>query len=550
MSSSLNKLFELLLVSLFLLCAVLAEADVPESDLLVFGATPGGLAAGIAAKRAGLSVTVLEPSNIPGGIVSGGLGFSDTCRKEFIGGIALEFFQRVGREYGKELQWNLVPSVAEKVFRDWLSEEGLRVRYGISLESVEVVDGKIQNVVGSTGEQFKALNFIDASYTGDLLALAGVDYALGREGQSVYGESLAGFTARHAREQFPSGLSAYKKDGSLHHGIVSKEAIEIGAQDERVMAYNYRPCLTKQKNNLRKFYKPEDYSPERYSLLIQLLKFIPDLGLGDILGLNPTVDSKYDLNNKGPFSTNLLNVGSSYSEASHVERLKIEEEHANHIKGLLYFLATDLSVPLRIREEASEFGYCADEFTSSDNFPGQIYIRVGRRMLGEFVLTQQELVSGSGQKDSIGWGSCRIEVHHNQRLVDQDGMVYNEGVVPQVVPPYQIPYRSLIPAKGQVENLLVPVALSASNIAYSSLRMEPQFMTFGQVAGTAAFLSVKYDLSVRDIDAGLLRSHLFEAGAVPGGMFGKYDKLFITIAFGVASLIMGSLPFAINLGRE
>ncbi len=540
MSSSLNKLFGLFLASLFLLSPIFAEAEVAESDLFVLGATPGGLAAGIAAKRKGLSVTVLEPSKKPGGILSGGLGFSDTCRKEFIGGVALEFFQRIGREFDRELQWNLVPSVAEKVFRDWISEEGLRVLYGETLESAKVVDGNIQAVVSSTGKEFKALNFIDASYTGDLLALAGVDYVIGREGRAAYGESLAGFTERHNREQFPSGLSAYKKDGSLHYGILNKNEIEVGTPDKRVMAYNYRPCLTKQKNNFRKFYQPEDYSSERYSLLSELLKFSQELGLGDILGLNRTVDSKYDLNNKGPFSTNLLNVGLSYSEASSIERLKIEEEHANHIKGLLYFLVNDLSVPPSIREEASRFGYCADEFTASDNFPSQIYIRVGRRMVGEFVLTQEELVSGSRQEDSIGWGSCRIEVHHNQRLVDQEGMVYNEGVVPQVVPPYQIPFRSLIPVQGQADNLLVPVALSASNIAYSSLRMEPQFMTFGQAAGTAAFLSAKYDLSPKEIDAGLLRSHLYQAGAVPGGRYGKYDKLFISIAFGLASLIIGA----------
>jgi len=542
MSSSLNRYFVCFFLVYLLLASSLSHAESPvKKDLVILGASPAGISAGIAARRNGLSVVVLESSIVPGGMMSGGLGFTDTCRKEFIGGLALEFFQRIGREHGKEIQWNLVPSVAEKVFREWIEEEEVEVLYGIELRDVKLSNGYIQSVLTADNREFAGRTFIDASYTGDLLAAADVEYTIGRESRERYGESLAGFTLRHKREQFPVNLSAFDENEELYFGV-SNEPLKLpGVSDSRVMAYNFRPCLTKNRSNIRKFYKPETYDPKKYALLLSLLKAAPELRAGDILGINPTIDGKFDLNNKGPFSTNLLGLQTDYSTASKKERVTIEKLHAEYIQGLLFFLSSDPQVPDYIRDEVSGYGYCADEFVDNENFPSQLYVRVGRRMIGRHVLVEQDLVSGAGQPDSVAWGSCRIEVHHNQRLVDESGHVFNEGVVPFFIPPYQIPFRSLLPKEGQADNLLVPVAISASNVAYSSLRMEPGFMALGEAAGIAAALASKYGLSVNVLESGLLRAHLSVVGAKPGGRYGKYDKLFIYLAFTSSFFIMSLL---------
>jgi len=293
------------------------------------------------------------------------------------------------------------------------------------------------------------------------------------------------------RNQFDLKLSAYNEKGELHPGIAKKKLPEIGTGDSQVMAFNYRPCLTKTRDNKRAISRPSNYDPKRYSLLASYLKAKPGVQLGDILALHETLRGKVDLNTKGPFSTDFLNEASNYPEASENYRKKIAKQHLEYTQGLLYFLGNDVEVPEAIRDEMLEYGLCRDEFIGNKNWPELLYVRVGRRMQGEYVLSQNDLIENPQKPDSVGWGTCRIEVHHSQRLVDYDGNVFNEGIVAFRNKPYQIPYRSITPKVSEVSNLLVPVAVSASNIAYSSLRMEPVFMTLGEAAGAASSLAIK-----------------------------------------------------------
>jgi len=483
-------------------------------DLLVYGATPGGITAAIAASRHGRSVLILEPGDRIGGIVSGGLTASDVCIHKLVGGISREFFERAGGRYGKKVSWRLEPHIAEEEFRRLLEEEDIPVRFSSKVSSADVQSSTIKSLKTYDNITFSARRFIDASYEGDLLAAASVSFNIGRESASTYGEKFAGRSKIDEKNQFPASVNPFDKNGSPLPGIASGNLSPTGAGDNMVMAYNFRPCFSKDPENQVKFRKPSGYKADTYELLARYIESRKEsVKLSELLLFLSTVRNKADINSTGPFSTDMLNNSSSWAEGNWAEREKIFEEHKQYTQGLLYFLSSSPRVPERIREDMNRWGLCKDEFVETRNWPHQLYIRTGRRMVGEYVLTEHDLLTNNFKPDSIGWGTCRIELHHSQRVL-KGKKVVNEGRVGYRNNPYQIPYRVITPKKTEVTNLLVPVSLSASNVAYSSIRMEPVFMILGHAAGVASHLSLKEEIPVQDVNVPVLQNILLSEKSV------------------------------------
>lgn len=510
---------------LLLFTASVAAAE--RFDVVVYGGTAGGAIAAVSAARAGMRVALLEPGRHLGGMVSGGLSATDVGKKEVIGGYALEFYLRAGRhydmaQYGQEAAWRMEPHVAEEILRQMLRDAGVTVMMEHRLrekDGVTKTGATIRQITMESGATFGASVFVDSSYEGDLMAQAGVSYTLGREGTSQYGESLAGVRGKSKGHQFEINLPPFDAKGNLLPEIDRGPRGELGAADRKVQAYNYRLCFSDDPANQTPFTKPEGYNPERYELLARLLQ-----ARLQAEGAAPKVDTlliiihvpnhKVDVNNKGAFSTDYLGASWSYPNASYERRDRIRQAHKDYTAGLLYFLANDAQVPAETRKEMNQWGLCKDEFTDSGNWPFQLYIREARRMVGEFVMTQKDLQTELGKPDAIGMGSYNSDSHNVDRIVDSDGFVRNEGNMEVPVQPYQIPYRVMLPKRGEAANLLVPVAFSASHVAYSSLRMEPQYMILGQAAGEAAAMSVRRKCAVQEIDTGALSEALRKHGAV------------------------------------
>jgi hypothetical protein len=496
-------------------------------DVVVYGGTAGGVIASVAAAREGLSVGLLEPGSHLGGMVSGGLGFTDVGKREVIGGYALEFYVRVGREYqlfryGHDIGWLHEPHVAEQIFREMLAESHVAVLEGRRLRERSGVarDGTlIQSITTEKGETFQARVFIDASYEGDLMAQSGVSFATGREAVSQYGESLAGVRTRTPLHQFLIDLPAKGLDGKLLPEIDPSAAAPPGSADSKVQAYNFRMCFSDDPANRVPFAKPADYDPGRYRLLAELLKARTEKEghaprLNTLLKIDPLPNHKADVNNQGPFSTDFIGASWKYPNATYQERARIWRRHRLYQAGLFYFLANDPQTPEPVRKEMHDWGLCRDEFTDTDHWPNQLYIREARRMVGEYVVVQKDLQDDLTKPDAIGMGSYNSDSHNVERIVEPSGFVRNEGDMQVPVKPYQIPYRVMLPKLQQATNLLVPVAFSASHVAYSSLRMEPQYMIIGQAAGVAAKLAIESGKPVQNIDTKALTARLKAEGAV------------------------------------
>ncbi len=499
-------------------------------DVVVYGATAGGVVAAVAAANEGVKCALLEPGRHVGGMVSGGLGRTDNVHQEnLVGGYAKEFFARVGRHYGQPLTWFFEPKVAERVFRDWLDEAGVKVFYEHRLASVLNLDGRIASARMANGAEFAAEVFLDASYEGDLMKMAGVSYDVGRESRSKYGESLAGrreFMVRH--HQFKVAVSPYGPDGKLLPYIQREDEIGLpGEGDGKLQSYCFRLCLTTDPKNQVPIRQPKNYDPDRYGLLKNYLEALVASGMGEtlrpgtFLGISKMPNSKTDINAKPPISTNLLGASWEYPEASHQRRREIWREHRNWAHGLLFFLGNDLSVPEPLRAEMRRYGLPKDEFADTGHWPHQLYIREGRRMVGEYVLTQHDLMERTTKYDSIGMGGYNIDIREVQwvaakvfRFPEVHEEVVEEGYVSQTVKPYQIPYRSLLPRSGESANLLVPVCASASHVAFASYRMEPQYMIAGHSAGVAAALAVQTNRPVHKIDLVELQTRLRRQGQI------------------------------------
>jgi len=493
-------------------------------DVVVYGATASGVAAAVAAARQGARVALVEPGTHLGGMVSGGLGHTDTGKKETIGGISLEFFKRVGRHYNQPVAWEIEPHVAEDVFKTMAREAKVNVVYKSRLRehwAVQKKNGRITSVEMENGDIFSAQAFIDATYEGDLMAQSGVRFTWGREGRDQYDESLAGVRDGHqyAGHWFKLPVSAYNGHHKLLPNINRGPRGKTGAGDKKVQAYNFRLCLTKVRENQAPLPRPPNYNAHNYELLARLITAIEkEEGsvppLRRFMTISPLPNGKTDINNNGPFSTDYIGRSWDYPTASYERRGQSWREHADYTAGFFYFLAHDPRVPKPLRDEMREWGLSRDEFTDTGNWPFQLYVRESRRMIGEHVMTQRDIETEVAKPDPIGMGSYNTDSHNMQRYVEADGNVQNEGDVEAPTIPFQIPYRILLPKRDQCRNLLVPVCASASHIGYGALRLEPVYMIMGDAAGVAATMAVDQHRAVQEVDPGSLAQELKKQGAV------------------------------------
>jgi hypothetical protein len=496
----------------------------PEVDVLVYGATAGGVMAAVAAAEEGARTLLVGENAHVGGMVSGGLGKTDIERGErLIGGLAARFFAAVGAHYGEGPAYRFEPSVAEATFQSLLASAGVTVVGDHPLDGIEREGPRL--AVARFGDMTVAAStFIDASYEGDLLRAAGVAHAIGREGRDAYGESLGGRIEMLPNpHQFHSTFSALDDAGALLPGVRPYESLaRLGGGDGLVQSYCYRLCLTDDPANRLPIGPPGDYDPQRYVLVERYLAALGDgATVRDFLGIGRTRNGKTDVNSGGPVSTNLLGASQPYPTASRAERAAIAEAHRSWAHGLLYLLQTDAAVPAAIRDELIPFGLPADEFTDTGGWPHQLYVREAARMLGEHVLTEHDLRSERAAPDSIGMGGYNVDIREVQwvaapiyRFPDVFPEVMVEGYLSAPVPPYTIPYRSLLPRRDECENLLVPVCVSASHVAFSSFRMEPQYMIAGESAGVAAARAAADRRAVHDVSIDDLRARLRGRGQI------------------------------------
>lgn len=512
-----------------LLAAAAASAAFPRGaapDVVIYGGTAGGAMAAIAAAKEGEHVILLEPGRHIGGMLSGGLGSTDVGRREIIGGLALEFYERVFRHYGRPM-WEYrgpEPRVAEKILLDWLQEAGVDVRLESRLESVSKEGRRIVEIVLASGRRIRAAVFVDATYEGDLLARAGVSYKVGRESRTLYGETWAGRQEiLPSQHQFGTGVSPFVNgnEGKLIPLFHEKPLAPVGEGDGAVQAYGFRLCLTRRAENRLPFPKPEGYDPSRYELLKRYLANVGGrVGAAHFMSLVPSLPAeKCDANSIGPVSLNLLDGSNwEYPDANDKRRREIWDDHLRYAQGFMYFLSNDPSVPERIRRELGEWGLCKDEFVDTGHWPHQLYIREARRMIGETVLTEHDLLQGRVHEDSIGMGSYNMDVREVQRtwkwvsrFPNLVGEAFNEGYLSVPVKPYTVPYRALVPRFAECENLLVTVCISASHVAFASVRMEPQYMILGQSGGVAAAMAARAKRPVQQVDVTALQTRLREA---------------------------------------
>lgn len=548
-------LWGLVLVQLLFVRAAFAQRsataiDANSYDVVIYGGTSAAVTAAVQAKKMGKTVVIVCPDKHLGGLSSGGLGWTDTGNKAVIGGMAREFYHRVWKhyeepqtwkwqkqeEYGNKGQgtpaidgsqrsmWIFEPHVSERVFEDFVKEFNLVVHRDEWLDrtaGIEKSGPRIVAIKTLSGKRFAGRMFIDATYEGDLLAAAGVDYTIGREANSVYGEEHNGVQTGvlHHRHHFgflKEKISPYVVPGDPASGVlprISKEPPgEFGAADKKVQAYCYRMCLTDQPANRVPFARPEGYDPKQYELLLRI--FVA--GWRETFEkFDPIPNHKTDTNNHGPFSTDNIGYSYDYPEASYERRREILREHQQYQQGWLYFITNDPRVPKDVQDEMRKWGLAKDEFTDNGHWPHQIYVREARRMIGQFVMTENELRKTRPTPDSVGIGSYTIDSHNVQRYITPEGNVQNEGDIGVATNgPYAIAYGSLVPKRGQCDNLLVPVCLSSSHIAFGSIRMEPVFMILGQSAATAAALAIDSQQAVQDVPYAKLRERLMADGQV------------------------------------
>lgn len=530
-----------------------------KADVIVYGGTPAGIAAAVQTSRMGHSVILVCPEQYLGGLMTGGLGASDKGVTWTVGGLSLEFFQRVYNYYlnadawksetradwvpkhgqtTKEIyksQYYFEPHVAGKIFREMLSEANVPVvmHERLNREDGVIKDGPtIEEIVMENGRKFSGKYFIDATYEGDLMAAAGVDYIVGREPNSRYGETLNGirFNDKGRMSGDPYIVPGNPESGLLPR-IQSQSPGKEGDGDGWTQAYNFRMCLTDLPENRVPFTKPENYNPLEYELMLRAAQARAERdNLSEtrlFFTRTPMPNNKTDSNNTGPISTDYVGANHAWPEASYAEREKMLAEHKTYVQGFFYFLANDPRVPEALRNEVSRWGLAKDEFVDNDNWPTQLYVREARRMVGDFVMNERHFarkarVDGKIEvtpapeviEDSIAVGSYALDSHAVSMFVDPEGVLFVEGGFYAGVMPYPISFRVLLPKPSQVDNLLVPVAVSASHVAFGTLRMEPVFMEMGQAAATAIGLALDQGISVHELPYPQLRERLLKDRAV------------------------------------
>ena len=519
-----------------------------QADVIIYGGTSSAIMAAVQVKNMGKTVIVVAPEKHLGGLTSGGLGFTDTGNKEVIGGLSREFYHRVYLHYqqtgawvwqrkeaygnrgqgtvamdgANRTMWIFEPHVAEQIFEELVKEYEIPVYrdewLDRSTKGIRKKKNRIEAIRTLSGKMFAGRMFIDATYEGDLMALAGVSYRTGRESNQEFGERWNGVqtgTFQHGHH-FKTKISPYKIPGDPSSGLLPEVSAEppgvYGSADKKIQAYCFRLCLSDHPDNRIPFAKPEGYDPNRYELLARVFAS----------GWRETFDKfdaipnrKTDTNNHGPFSMDYIGKNYAYPEASYAVRQQIIQEHEYYQKGLLYFLQNDPRVPADVQQEMKRWGLAKDEFTDNGNWPHQLYIREARRLKGRFVMKEADALGKTEVPEPIGMGSYALDSHNTQRYVDENGYVQNEGdigVKPDKA--YSIAYGSIVPEENECSNLLVPVCVSSTHAAYGSIRMEPVFMILGQSAATAAVLAIDRNISPQRLVYAELKQQLEKDGQV------------------------------------
>lgn len=515
-------------------------------DVCVYGGASGGVVAAVQAARMGKSVALVAAGSHLGGMTSSGLGWTDIGHvgDAYIAGVSREFYVRIGRKYGQGTKFTFEPHVAETVFNEMAQEAGVKIYTNQHLAGVIKQGGKLIAAKMDSGNLFRAKVFIDASYEGDLMAAAGVTYSVGRESTSQYGESLNGIRSPNA-DFTTLGIDPYVTPANPASGLLP--LIQSGSPgtpasaDQRVQAYNFRLCLTTTSTNKLPIAAPAGYDAAQYELLARYIQARVGQGstpaLSSLITISPMPNGKTDINNNGPISTDLVGSSASYVEADFATRRQIWQAHKDYMQGFLYFLATDARLPSGLRSSMLSYGYCKDEFTDSGGWPFELYVREGRRMISDYVMTQSNVFNRVTVPDSIGMAGYFTDSHYCQRVV-VNGVVRNEGDARgDISEPYPISYRAIVPKQSECNNLLVPWSLSATHTAFSSIRMEPVFMLLGQAAGTAACFAVDDKTDVQTVDIRKLQAQLRADGQVlsmGGGTTGNYDVASLLLDFGPA----------------
>ena len=538
-----------------------SNEDLDSAEVIIYGGTSTGVSAAIQTARLGNSVILIEPTNRLGGLTTGGLGQTDIGNKRVIGGVAREFYQNIKKYYQdstnwvwqmkseymdsgqsrsnkhEDAMWTFEPSVALKVFDDMIKDLDIHIVYNQQLNRATGVsknNRSIKSITMESGKTYSGKMFIDATYEGDLMAAAGVNYTIGREANAQYGESLNGVQANHTSKtlletvsnngvyhNFIKGVDPYIVKGDPTSGllpfITAGGAGKDGEADQGIQAYCFRMTLTDHPKNRIPFKKPENYDELEYELLFRNYEAavgpIEEMySYGDALApwINSSMPNrKTDTNNQKGFSTDFIGQNWDYPEASYEERQKIVARHLHYQQGLMWTLAYHPRIPKKVRDKVSQWGTCKDEYEREDGWQQQLYIREARRMIGNYVMTQKNCEGIEIVNDPIGMAAYGMDSHHIKRYVNSNGFVSNEGnVEAHVKAPFPISYRSIVPRKEECSNLLVPICLSASHIAFGSIRMEPVFMVLGQSSAVIASLAIKEAKAVQELEYNSIREML------------------------------------------
>ncbi|HCI55838.1 MAG TPA: FAD-dependent oxidoreductase [Bacteroidales bacterium] len=546
MKSYFSSLF--ILFILFLnACSNAGRQEIIKADIVVYGGTSAAVASAVQAAEMGHSVAVVSPDKHLGGMSSSGLGFTDTGNKEVIGGLARRFYQMLYEQYEKpetwrwqkkdeygnrgqgtpamdgeiRTMWIFEPHVAEAVFEQLISRPGIEVFRDEWLDreaGVVKKEGIINSIKTLSGKVFRAKVFIDATYEGDLMAAAGVTYTVGREACSLYNEKWNGVQKGvfHHGHYFKDNISPYWIPADPSSGLLPRispdDPGENCSGDKKIQAYCYRLCLTKHKENMVPITRPEGYDSTQYELLVR----VAEKRWNEFFAkYDPIPNWKTDVNNHGPFSYDNIGMNWDYPEASYERRKEIIAEHVLYQKGLLYFTATCKRLPQWVRDTMNKWGYARDEFADNEYWPYNIYVREARRMIGEYVMTEHDVLGERTVPEPVGMGSYTMDSHNVQRYVTPEGYVQNEGDIGVRPPhPYQIALGSIKPKKEECKNLLVPVCASSSHIAFGSIRMEPVFMILGQSAATLASMAIENRKTIYEIPYGDLKNRLIRDGQI------------------------------------
>jgi hypothetical protein len=473
-------------------------------------------------------------------MVTGGLGRTDIGNTNVIGGLALELFTRNAAYYGQSTpEWFFEPHVAEKILLEMLSEAGVDVIYNQTIKSAATSGTTITSITMFEGPAYEASQFSDASYEGDLFAAAGASFAVGREASTVYNESQAGRNLYSEGNQIQFRVNPFADDGSVLPLLNLGDIGPPGTGDKQVQAYNFRLCVTQNTSNFVAFPEPDNYDPARWELFRRYAAVLNATDKPAVLttflgNTRSTVGSKFDMNNGGPTSTDCIGCSWTWPEASWPERYGVWHHHKQYHLELMKFLREDPVLSAAVHSDAASWGLCADEYLDSGYWPEQLYVREGRRLVGDKVFTQNTAQTEHEQPDGIGCGSYNFDSHHSQRMLCKPDTEHCEP--PSAAPPagtnvtgwyfvdegnvqvnpgeYQIPYWVMLPKRAEATNMLVPISASSSHIGYCTLRLEPQYMIMGHAAGVATALAIESSIAVQDVNTTAMQAVLKAQNAI------------------------------------